>query len=77
MCLLPTFITEENVHFQSEVNENEDKFPTLKFIDHMNFVPRPPKGSHIKNFYPKKKKSFSPMENYMSVWIVITYDLGF
>lgn len=58
MCLLPTFITEENVHFQSEVNENEDKFPTLKFIDHMNFVPRPPKGSHIKNFYPKKKKEF-------------------
>lgn len=47
---------EENLHFQSKVNENEDKFPALKFIDHMNSIHKSLKGPHIKNFYPKKKK---------------------
>lgn len=73
--MLPSFIIDENVHFQLEVNENKDKFPTFKFIGNMNFIHRPPKGPHVKNFYPKKKKNYYPMENCISVWIVITYDL--
>lgn len=50
--LLPTFIIEEDVNCQPEINENKGKFPLSKFIDHMDSIHRPPKGSQTKVLYP-------------------------